>query len=126
MIMEIIDNKQLEEIIKTNDIVVVEFTSETCGPCRALFKKISMEILAKINQRDDAILVKIDTRKTMQFIKQFGIRGIPTIIFFKNGKQISFKLPDKSGNVCDADRIVGNRRDIDIPKIILEIVEGIR
>ncbi len=65
--------------------VLVDFYSPTCGPCHALAPVI--EQLAR-DYAGRAVLCKLDTSRHQMTAAQFKIRGVPTLIFFKNGQPV--------------------------------------
>ena len=73
--------------IKSNDIpVVVDFWADWCGPCKMMapqFAKAASEMEPK------ARFAKVDTEAEQSVAAQFGIRSIPTLIIYKNGKEIA-------------------------------------
>ena len=76
--------------------VMVDFFSPTCGPCRMMSPVI--DNLAK-KYVGRIILAKLDTSRNQAVPAQFQIRGVPTLIFFKNGKmvdQVTGAMPEKS------------------------------
>lgn len=79
-----VDEKNFEaEVLKSDKPVVVDFWAEWCGPCRALapvLEEISTELSGKAN------IVKVNVDKAGVLAQKYGIRGIPTLIFFKNGE----------------------------------------
>jgi thioredoxin 2 len=75
--------------------VMVDFFSPTCGPCRMLAPVIdSMAI--KFYTR--VIIAKLDTSRYQMTASQYRIKGVPTLLFFKNGKlvdQVTGALPEQ-------------------------------
>lgn len=73
------------DVLKSGTPVLVDFWAEWCGPCRALAPKleeISQELGGKLN------IVKLNVDENPGVPGQYGIRGIPTMILFKGGKQV--------------------------------------
>lgn len=68
--------------------VLVDFYSPTCGPCRSLAPVI--ENLARL-YAGRAVICKLDTSRHQMTAAKFQIRGVPTMLFFKNG-QVADKL----------------------------------
>jgi thioredoxin 2 len=76
--------------------VMVDFFSPTCGPCRMLSQVI--DNLAK-QFAGRIIIAKLDTAKNANIPSQFQIRGVPTLIFFKNGEkmdQLTGAVPEET------------------------------
>ena len=65
--------------------VLVDFWAPWCGPCRMMAPEFSKAAQA-VN--GDARLVKINTEEFPAASQKYGIRGIPTIIGFKKGKEV--------------------------------------
>ncbi|MEA3546853.1 MAG: thioredoxin TrxC [Thermodesulfobacteriota bacterium] len=63
--------------------VLVDFYSPTCGPCHALAPVIE-QLAGQYAGR--AVICKLDTSRHQMTAAQFQIRGVPTLIFFKNGQ----------------------------------------
>ena len=72
-----------QEVIKSDRPVLVDFWAEWCGPCKALSPVLD-EIALEMNGR--ASIVKVNVDQASDLAQKFGIRGIPTLIFFKNGE----------------------------------------
>jgi len=73
------------DTIKNNEVVVVDFWAPWCGPCRMLaptIEELSKEFEGK------AVIAKVNTDEAPEIAGQFGIRSIPTVLFFKNGELV--------------------------------------
>ena len=71
-----------EEIGSADEVVVVDFWAEWCGPCK-MIAPILDEIASEYHDRIKVAKINID--ENPQTPPKFGIRGIPTLILFKNG-----------------------------------------
>jgi len=93
------------EVIKSEKPVLVDFWAEWCGPCKALspvLDEIASEMDGKAN------IVKVNVDQAQDLAQKFGIRGIPTLIFFKNGEVKS--------------TLVGNQPKAEIVKNITSLI----
>ncbi|MCL2098501.1 MAG: thioredoxin [Bacteroidales bacterium] len=72
-----------DEVINSGKPVLVDFWATWCGPCRAI-----APIIDEIAQEyeDKAIISKCDIESAGDIAMRFGIRNIPTLLFFKNGE----------------------------------------
>ena len=84
--MEIINDTNFEEkVLKATKPVLVDFFATWCGPCRMVGPVISE--LAE--EYDGRIAVgKCDVEENEELAVEFGIRNIPTILFFKGGQLV--------------------------------------
>jgi thioredoxin 1 len=70
-----------EELISSDKITIVDFWAEWCGPCRTQLP--ILENYAKKNE--DVQVVKINVDENSELASEYGIKSIPTILYFKNG-----------------------------------------
>ncbi|MBO5718062.1 MAG: thioredoxin [Bacteroidales bacterium] len=73
------------ELLNSGKPLVIDFWAEWCGPCRMVAPII--EELAE-EYGDRVLIGKMDVDKNDEVCSQFGIRNIPTILFFKNGQLV--------------------------------------
>lgn len=73
-----------EEVIKSSDPVLVDFTATWCGPCKALspiVDQVAEELVGKLK------VGKLDVDDAPITASKFGVRGVPTLMLFKNGQR---------------------------------------
>lgn len=73
-------------ISQTDKLVLVDFYAEWCGPCKKM-KPFLEELSAE--HKENLTIVKIDADKNQQLLKDLGIKDIPVLKLFKNGKELN-------------------------------------
>ena len=85
MAIQITDANFEELVTKSDKPVLVDFWAEWCGPCKAIgpiIEELSKEYEGK------AVIGKVDVDTNPETAMKYGIRNIPTILFFKNGQVV--------------------------------------
>ena len=85
MLIEVTDANFEEVVLKSDKPVLVDFWAEWCGPCR-MVTPIVKELAEEYG--DKAVITKMDVDSNPGTPVKFGIRNIPTILFFKNGEVV--------------------------------------
>ena len=83
-VIDLTDQSFEEEVLKSDTPVLIDFWAEWCGPCKILgpvINDVAEDFVGKVK------FTKLNIDNNPDNTKKFGIRGIPTIMLFKNGEK---------------------------------------
>ena len=83
------DSNFEKEVLKSNSLTLVDFWAEWCGPCKMIgpaLEEISEEM------KNDIRITKLNIDENPSTPQQYGVRGIPTLLLFKNGEVVAEKI----------------------------------
>jgi thioredoxin 1 len=89
LIAEVSDNSFADDVLKSSVPVLVDYWADWCGPCKAIapiMNEVAEEYQGKLK------VVKLNIDANPQTPTQYGIRGIPTLMLFKNGDMEAVKV----------------------------------
>ena len=82
----VVNDSNFEEVVLKSELpVMVDFWAEWCGPCKMMLpivEEAATEYAGKL------VVAKVDVDSSPGTAARFGIRNIPTILFFKNGEEV--------------------------------------
>lgn len=79
-----VNTSQFEDLVlKSPKKVIVDFYADWCGPCKALAPVLD-EVANEFE--DDTLVVKVNVDEDPTLAQKYGIRGMPTILFMKDGE----------------------------------------
>ena len=85
-----IDDKSFEkDVLNSDSLTLVDFWAEWCGPCKMIgpaLEEISDEM------KEDVRITKINIDENPVTPQKYGVRGIPTLLLFKNGEVVAEKV----------------------------------
>ena len=89
-----LDAREFDRLVSESKVpVVVDFWAEWCGPCHMMSPSVD-QLAAEFGER--AVVAKLNADDYPEILNRYGIMGIPTLIYFQNGRE--------------ADRVIGVTR----------------
>ncbi|MDR2155220.1 MAG: thioredoxin TrxA [Burkholderiaceae bacterium] len=89
LIKHVSDSSFETDVLKSDQPVLVDFWAEWCGPCKAIAPALD-ELANTFNGKIQIAKINVDENRTVP--AKFGIRGIPTLMMFKNGQLAATKV----------------------------------
>jgi len=110
-----LNEETLEKTVVDNDIVIIDFWAEWCGPCKS-FAPIYEEVSEK---HPDIVFAKVNTEEQQAIGAHFQIRSIPTLMIFR--EQIVLFSEAGMLPASGLEQIIQQVRELDMDKVKAEI-----
>lgn len=81
-----LNETNIKDEIEKNKLILIQFWAPWCGPCRALMPTIDK--LIEDFKDKEIVIGKVNTDDNQSLLQEHGIRGIPTVLLFKDGEEV--------------------------------------
>ncbi|MBD3386427.1 thioredoxin [candidate division KSB1 bacterium] len=112
-----LNQENLEDTLKNNNIVMIDFWAEWCGPCK-MFGPVYEQVAEK---HEDIAFTKVNTEEQGELAAAFGIQSIPTLAIFRDNILL-YKNPGALPENALED-LIKQVRELDMDKVRKEIAE---
>lgn len=86
MSLKVVTSENFEqEVLSSKKPVIVDVYADWCGPCKAIapiLEALSVEL------DEEIVIVKINADQSNELVKSYGVRSIPTLLYFEDGKVV--------------------------------------
>ena len=81
----LINSSEFSGLLQEDKLLVVDFYATWCGPCKKLSPTLD-EVSEELGEQVNIVMVDVDESEDLAM--DYGIRSVPTVLFFKNGQQV--------------------------------------